>query len=341
MNYMMMSWAPRFSTSLSAAVGLAQNLAALRALATEGIQRGHMELHARNIAMSVGAVGEDWASAMVLRAMARDGVDISGVSACEGPLLRTLVMFDERGTRRLMALRLRGVALSPPELTRRAEELLEMAQLIYVGEVFVELAEEAARRAKDMGKMVVYRPGSPYARLGLKRLKSPLAHADIFILNEVSWRLLRARSPELEDPSELLDLGPEHVILTLGERGCVLYGPGRERYFEVPKALKEAYPAVDETGAGDAFSSGLIKAILEGRGLEEAIRYGQAAAAITCSRLGTYPSFPTAQEFEEALAGLHRDGLALGSCDAPRLGCVAFGRPGAANDHPQRLLLGA
>ncbi|MEM4733494.1 MAG: hydroxymethylglutaryl-CoA reductase, degradative [Candidatus Bathyarchaeia archaeon] len=41
-----------------AAVGLAQNLAALRALAHEGIQRGHMSLHARNIAVAAGAQGE-------------------------------------------------------------------------------------------------------------------------------------------------------------------------------------------------------------------------------------------------------------------------------------------
>ncbi|KYH36080.1 MAG: 3-hydroxy-3-methylglutaryl-CoA reductase [Candidatus Hecatellales archaeon B24] len=41
-----------------AAVGLAQNFAALRALATEGIQRGHMELHARNLAIMAGAQGE-------------------------------------------------------------------------------------------------------------------------------------------------------------------------------------------------------------------------------------------------------------------------------------------
>ena len=41
------------------AVGLAQNLAAVRALATEGIQRGHMELHARQVALSVGAVGDE------------------------------------------------------------------------------------------------------------------------------------------------------------------------------------------------------------------------------------------------------------------------------------------
>ena len=44
---------------IAVAVGLAQNLGALRALSTEGIQRGHMALHARNIALSAGARGEE------------------------------------------------------------------------------------------------------------------------------------------------------------------------------------------------------------------------------------------------------------------------------------------
>ena len=44
---------------IAVAVGLAQNLGALRALATEGIQRGHMALHARNIAMVAGATGAE------------------------------------------------------------------------------------------------------------------------------------------------------------------------------------------------------------------------------------------------------------------------------------------
>jgi hydroxymethylglutaryl-CoA reductase len=41
------------------AVGLAQNLAALRALATEGIQRGHMALHARQVAIAAGAQSQE------------------------------------------------------------------------------------------------------------------------------------------------------------------------------------------------------------------------------------------------------------------------------------------
>jgi hydroxymethylglutaryl-CoA reductase len=55
-----------------AAVGLAQNLAALRALATEGIQLGHMRLHARQVAIAAGADEDevDW----VVQRMAAEGV---------------------------------------------------------------------------------------------------------------------------------------------------------------------------------------------------------------------------------------------------------------------------
>ncbi|MEM8754177.1 MAG: hydroxymethylglutaryl-CoA reductase, degradative [Pseudomonadota bacterium] len=44
---------------IMAAVGLVQNFSAMRALATEGIQRGHMALHARNVALAAGATGEE------------------------------------------------------------------------------------------------------------------------------------------------------------------------------------------------------------------------------------------------------------------------------------------
>jgi hydroxymethylglutaryl-CoA reductase len=47
----------RTLAEIMVAVGLAQNLAAIRALATEGIQRGHMRLHARQVALAAGATG--------------------------------------------------------------------------------------------------------------------------------------------------------------------------------------------------------------------------------------------------------------------------------------------
>ncbi len=57
--------------SIIASVGLAQNLAALRALATEGIQRGHMTLHARQVAIAAGASGN--LIETVARQMVADG----------------------------------------------------------------------------------------------------------------------------------------------------------------------------------------------------------------------------------------------------------------------------
>ncbi len=56
---------------LMAAVGLAQNLAAVRALATEGIQKGHMALHARQVALAAGATG-DQVEAIAVQ-LAREG----------------------------------------------------------------------------------------------------------------------------------------------------------------------------------------------------------------------------------------------------------------------------
>jgi len=56
---------------IATAVGLVQNLAALRSLVTDGIQRGHMVLHARNVALSAGAVGE--MAHQVARQMVREG----------------------------------------------------------------------------------------------------------------------------------------------------------------------------------------------------------------------------------------------------------------------------
>jgi hydroxymethylglutaryl-CoA reductase len=56
---------------VAASLGLAQNFGALRAIATEGIQKGHMRLHAHNTAISVGATGEE--VAIVAKRIADDG----------------------------------------------------------------------------------------------------------------------------------------------------------------------------------------------------------------------------------------------------------------------------
>ncbi|MEM7678959.1 MAG: 3-hydroxy-3-methylglutaryl-CoA reductase, partial [Myxococcota bacterium] len=62
-----------------AAVGLAQNLAALRALASDGIQRGHMRLHARQLALSAGASPAE-VDAVVQATLNKGRVSANGVA---------------------------------------------------------------------------------------------------------------------------------------------------------------------------------------------------------------------------------------------------------------------
>ena len=72
-NHKMMG-SPRASTlgAIMAAVGLAQNLGALRALATEGIQQGHMRMHSRNVAIQAGAQPHEVGAVVAALSGARD-----------------------------------------------------------------------------------------------------------------------------------------------------------------------------------------------------------------------------------------------------------------------------
>ncbi|GAA1860059.1 hydroxymethylglutaryl-CoA reductase, degradative [Brevibacterium marinum] len=79
------------------ATGLAQNLAALRVLATEGVQRGHMSLHAKNLAVSAGATAEE-ATAIVERLIAEKSFRFDRVQALLAELRSGARTPDAQGT---------------------------------------------------------------------------------------------------------------------------------------------------------------------------------------------------------------------------------------------------
>jgi hydroxymethylglutaryl-CoA reductase len=70
-------------SAVVASVGLASNLAAVRALATDGIQRGHMALHARSVALAAGATGADVERIATLIVEARD-ITVEGARRAMG-----------------------------------------------------------------------------------------------------------------------------------------------------------------------------------------------------------------------------------------------------------------
>jgi len=253
----------------------------------------------------VGKIGTDSAGRLLLESLRRNGVDVSHLVLAELESLQTIILNDGAGKRWLFTLGSPNTAISltsPDEVDLKP---IVESKMVYIGEVFLEVAPAIARFAKKRGKTTVYRPGTPYLRFGAEKLGSVLENVDVFILNQSGWHSLRENSKKkMETPAELLSYGPSAIIVTRGSEGCEVYTHEGSFTVPVPTAVQTRFEVVDPTGAGDSFSAGVMRGLLLGWELRKAIQYGQAAATITCSRLGATPAFPTAQEVESVFQSL-------------------------------------
>jgi ribokinase len=254
----------------------------------------------------VAKIGNDSISRVLLDNLVKSGVDISNVTIATLRSLRTLILQDNKDSRWLLVLGSPESAISITSPSEIDWNLIDQSQIVYVGEVFVEMASTIANYAKNKGKTVVYRPGVPYLRFGVEKLQDVPEHVSVFIMNNVGWKALQEASRKsLKSPAELLKCGPSVVIITKGEEGCSVYTSGDNYGIPVPASLRGKFNVVNTTGAGDTFSAGLIRGLLEDWELKEAISFGQAAAYIKCARTGTAPAFPTLDEVEAALHKNH------------------------------------
>ncbi|WP_300862643.1 ribokinase [uncultured Oscillibacter sp.] len=150
-----------------------------------------------------------------------------------------------------------------------------------------------AERAKARGMTVALNP-SPMEE-GLLPL---LPLADYLLLNEIEaaqlCQCLGSALPEAEEDlaaALAAALPSTAVVLTLGPRGS-LYADGTRL------ARQAAVPvrAVDTTAAGDTYTGFFLAGALEGRGVEWAMEFAAAAAAIAVTRPGAAPSIPSREE---------------------------------------------
>ena len=110
----------------------------------------------------------------------------------------------------------------------------------------------------------------------------------------------------------LLRKGVKTVIITLGSRGS---------YVATSKS-KQLVPGfkvkpIDTTAAGDTFNGALSVALAEGKSMNDAVRFANAAGAISVTRMGAQPSAPTRAEIEKLLNS--KKAPAIGGSAARRL----------------------
>ena len=93
--------------------------------------------------------------------------------------------------------------------------------------------------------------------------------------------------------TQLIAMGAGKVIVTLGAQGSLFANGKGFEHFPAPTVK-----AVDTTAAGDTFVGGFAAALADGKSEDEAIRYGQIAAALSVTRAGAQPSIPTMSEVQ-------------------------------------------
>jgi sugar/nucleoside kinase (ribokinase family) len=123
---------------------------------------------------------------------------------------------------------------------------------------------------------------------------------DVFIASEFYYKGAFQDDRYEANCRSIVEQGPEIVIFTFGERGCL--GVYDNTYFTCP-----AFPvnAVDTTGAGDVFHGAFLYGLLQGWDVEFTAKYASAVSAIKCTRVGGRAGIPDRHTVEHFL----RDGV--------------------------------
>ncbi len=131
-------------------------------------------------------------------------------------------------------------------------------------------------RANSLGKPVAAIAISPAK---VVKLKPSAGGIDYLFLNEAEAAALAGRRPEnaAEWASLLGDIGLKGGVVTRGQRELIAFAGGGAIALQPPSIETVA----DVTGAGDSLAAGVLSAIMQGLPLEEAVRHGAAAAAVT------------------------------------------------------------
>ncbi|QAT49103.1 ribokinase [Caproiciproducens sp. NJN-50] len=243
-------------------------------------------------------LGKDVFADVALNTMSRLGMPKNHLFySAENETGIALILVDEKTSQNEIIIVPGACSTITPEEVKAIEPvLLESDYVLLQLEVNQEANEMAADLAVRHGCRVIVNT-APYAPL----TDEFLSRAYIVTPNEVeAEELTGVPVTDLASAKRAADFfykkGVGKVIITLGSKGVFVSSDGREE-------IIPAFPvnAIDTTGAGDAFSGGLLAALAEGKDIWEAVRFSSALAAISVQRLGTTPSMPSREEIDAFL----------------------------------------
>lgn len=236
----------------------------------------------------VSRIGTRQHGAALLQALADEGIDCHGVvrDAEALPGIAVIMVASNGGENAIVYVPGSNGDLSPADVEASAAVLRAAGVVVAQLEVPVPAILRAFELARAAGVLTVLN-----AAPALPVPDALLALTDWLVLNETEAMLMSGAADERAAALALLPRGPAQVLVTLGAEGVLLCtGAG---VLHLPAHVVKA---VDTVGAGDTFVGGLATGLNEGRSAADAVRLGQAAAALAVSRSGVQSAMPRRAE---------------------------------------------
>ena len=244
----------------------------------------------------VGCVGEDAYGPQVVENLTCDGIDTRYLFAEPGVASGTaLIMVGSEGDNYITVAPGANYRLTPERVDRARDAIASAACVVTQCEILPETLDHIVDLAAITGIPVILNLAPARAVS-----ESTLVRLSCLAVNESEAEFLTGRpvATDVEAAAAALRArGPKTVVLTLGARGAYVDGDGVRAL--VPTF---AVDAVDTTAAGDVHCGALAVALVEGRTLVDAVRFANAAAALSVTRLGAQPSAPSRADIDALLA---------------------------------------
>lgn len=246
-----------------------------------------------SVAMA-GTMGDSWSDKWAWEILKKERIDVKYVCIDPGKSgFGVVINYQEERT--ILSYYAEGVCSFPTD----AELSAGWIYLTTAGERFEEFYRQAVDWAKSRGAKIAFNPGSRQIKAGVEPLGYAYGAAEILFVNREEAAHLLKLTPDVE-VKKLLEglaaLGPRAVVITDGPGGTYLYDGSKYWHMPIVPAL-----VVERTGAGDAFGSGFLAAILSGRPYEEALRWGTVNSASVLGYIGPQAGLLNRQQMEEEL----------------------------------------
>jgi len=245
----------------------------------------------------IACVGEDMFGKEAIECFVNDGINVDYVNKIEqSPSGVAMIFVDEKGENSIAVASGANAQLSPTHIHQAKDTIVSAEILVMQLETPIETVSAAAQFASDNGVKVILNP-APACPLEDEILKN----ISILTPNEIEAEFLTGIKVKNEKSANdaalsLLNRGIQTVIITLGVQGVFVATSDIQKI--VPSFNVES---VDTTAAGDVFNGALAVSLAENRLLSDSVRFANAAAALSVTKLGAQPSAPKRNEVEKLL----------------------------------------